>query len=194
MVRANGHYDPLFPYYFILMLEWLATFRMQTEHNPSPLSAMFYLRAPGIGNVDSGATAHMTSSPDNVCPMSAPSFGVNAVFIFTVMVMLYLVSHIDATFLKSRPPIQGLIFESCGLCPVPTTAAEPIHEPDSTPSSPYSSEDDNPPTDSDDVSSHGAPPATSATCSYEPSFSFSLVTAKGIKSAAKHPQWMAAIA
>ncbi|GKB65053.1 hypothetical protein Tco_0921239, partial [Tanacetum coccineum] len=51
----------------------------------------------------------------------------------------------------------------CGLCPVPTTAAEPIHEPDSTPSSPYSSEDDNPPTDSDDVSSHGAPPAPPAT-------------------------------
>ncbi|GKD94219.1 putative RNA-directed DNA polymerase [Tanacetum coccineum] len=40
-----------------------------------------------------------------------------------------------------------------------STAPEPIHEPDSTPSSPYSSEDDNPPTDSDDVSSHGAPPA-----------------------------------
>ncbi|GKG00458.1 hypothetical protein Tco_0302148 [Tanacetum coccineum] len=44
----------------------------------------------------------------------------------------------------------------------PTTVAEPIHEPDSTPSSPYSSEDDNPPTDSDDVSSHGAPPAPPA--------------------------------
>ncbi|GJT58611.1 retrovirus-related pol polyprotein from transposon RE1, partial [Tanacetum coccineum] len=77
------------------------------------------------------------------------------------------------TFLEDGPPISDApVPESrptdtrpsssspCGLCPLPTTAAEPIHEPDSTPSSPYSSEDDNPPTDSDDVSSHGAPPAT----------------------------------
>ncbi|GJS09734.1 zinc finger, CCHC-type containing LTR copia-type gag-polypeptide [Tanacetum coccineum] len=80
------------------------------------------------------------------------------------------------TFLEDGPPISDApVPESrptdtrpsssspCGLCPVPTTAAEPIHEPDSTPSSPYSSEDDNPPTDSDDVSSHGAPPATAPT-------------------------------
>ncbi|GKE47260.1 retrovirus-related pol polyprotein from transposon TNT 1-94, partial [Tanacetum coccineum] len=39
----------------------------------------------------------------------------------------------------------------------------------STPSSPYSSKDDNPPTDSDDVSSHGAPPAPPATAPTEPS-------------------------
>ncbi|GKB02295.1 retrovirus-related pol polyprotein from transposon RE1 [Tanacetum coccineum] len=63
-------------------------------------------------------------------------------------------AHVPASPSSSSP---------CGLCPVPTTAAEPIHEPDSTPSSPYSSEDDNPPTDSDDVSSHGAPPATAPT-------------------------------
>ncbi|GJV66603.1 zinc finger, CCHC-type containing protein [Tanacetum coccineum] len=50
------------------------------------------------------------------------------------------------------------------------TLHEPIHEPDSTPSSPYSSEDDNPPTDSDDVSSHGAPPAPPATAPTEPSY------------------------
>ncbi|GJZ77108.1 hypothetical protein Tco_0641780 [Tanacetum coccineum] len=40
------------------------------------------------------------------------------------------------------------------LCPIPTTTAEPLHEPDSTLSSPYSSEDDNPPTDSDDMKTH----------------------------------------
>ncbi|GJW53128.1 retrovirus-related pol polyprotein from transposon RE1 [Tanacetum coccineum] len=38
----------------------------------------------------------------------------------------------------------------------------------STPSSPYSSKDDNPPTDSDDISSHGAPPAPPATAPTEP--------------------------
>ncbi|GJT96875.1 retrovirus-related pol polyprotein from transposon RE1 [Tanacetum coccineum] len=142
------------------------------------------------------------------------------------------------TFLEDGPPISDApVPESrptdtrpsssspCGLCPVPTTAAEPIHEPDSTPSSPYSSEDDNPPTDSDDVSSHGAPPAPPATAPTEPSSVhqmktrsksgifktkhspdfvsltshalhaalFSLVQPKGFKSAAKHPQWMAAM-
>ncbi|GKE29444.1 hypothetical protein Tco_1444828 [Tanacetum coccineum] len=77
-------------------------------------------------------------------------------------------SILTCTFLEDGPPISDApVLESrptdtrpsssspCGLCPIPTTAAEPIHEPDSTPSSPYSSEDDNPPTDSDDVSSHG---------------------------------------
>ncbi|GKF13122.1 retrovirus-related pol polyprotein from transposon RE1, partial [Tanacetum coccineum] len=84
---------------------------------------------------------------------------------------------------------------------------------------------DNPPTDSDDVSSHGAPPAPPATAPTEPSSVhqmktrsksgifktkhspdfvsltshalhaalFSLVQPKGFKSAAKHPQWMAAM-
>ncbi|GJZ15914.1 zinc finger, CCHC-type containing LTR copia-type gag-polypeptide [Tanacetum coccineum] len=87
----------------------------------------------------------------------------------------------DAPVPESRPTDTRPSSSSpCGLCPVPTTAAEPIHEPDSTPSSPYSSEDDNPPTDSDDVSSHGAPPATAPT---------SLPT--GIQNLqAKHPQWM----
>ncbi|GJT64249.1 RNA-directed DNA polymerase, eukaryota [Tanacetum coccineum] len=88
-----------------------------------------------------------------------------------------------------------------------------------------SSIDDNPPTDSDDVSSHGAPPAPPATAPTEPSSVhqmktrsksgifktkhspdfvsltshalhaalFSLVQPKGFKSAAKHPQWMAAM-
>ncbi|GJV49743.1 putative RNA-directed DNA polymerase [Tanacetum coccineum] len=54
------------------------------------------------------------------------------------------------TFLEDGPPISDApVPESrptdtrpsssspCGLCPVPTTAAEPIHEPDSTPSSPF---------------------------------------------------------
>ncbi|GJX44953.1 hypothetical protein Tco_0261629 [Tanacetum coccineum] len=133
----------------------------------------------------------------------------------------------DAPVPESRPTDTRPSSSSpCGLCPVPTTAAEPIHEPDSTPSSPYSSEDDNPPTDSSDVSSHGAPPAPPATAPTEPSSVhqmktrsksgifktkhspdfvsltshalhaalFSLVQPKGFKSAAKHPQWMAAIA
>ncbi|GJS39920.1 hypothetical protein Tco_0564963 [Tanacetum coccineum] len=64
------------------------------------------------------------------------------------------------TFLEDGPPISDApVPESrpthtrpsslspCGLCPIPTTPAEPIHGPDLTPSSPYSSEDDNPPTD-----------------------------------------------
>ncbi|GJY88265.1 hypothetical protein Tco_0502893 [Tanacetum coccineum] len=81
------------------------------------------------------------------------------------------------TFLEDGPPIQMPVPElwphhdtrpssssPCGVWPVPTTGADnQSMRPDSMPSSPYSSKDDNPPTDSDDVSSHGAPLATAPT-------------------------------
>ncbi|GJZ86600.1 hypothetical protein Tco_0658210 [Tanacetum coccineum] len=105
--------------------------------------------------VDSGAMAHMTSSPDNVLAFS-PSF--------VVHFSRRWATHIRCPVPESRPThTRPSSLSPCGLCPIPTTPAEPIHGPDLTPSSPYSSEDDNPPTDTDDVYSHGAPPATALT-------------------------------
>ncbi|GJZ39031.1 uncharacterized mitochondrial protein-like protein [Tanacetum coccineum] len=168
--------------------------------------------------VDSGATAHMTSSPDNVshsaphsefvnhtvrkifkdngtlhrlsCPYTPQQNGraerKHRHLVETGLAMLfhahvpasywvdafssatYIINRLPTKLLEDGPPISDAsVPESrptdtrpsssspCGLCPVPTTVVEPIHEPDSTPSSSYSSEDDNPPTDMMMSSSHG---------------------------------------
>ncbi|GJW58829.1 hypothetical protein Tco_0105560 [Tanacetum coccineum] len=124
---------------------------------------------------------------------------------------------------ESRPPIQGLIFESCGLCPVPTTALNQIHDQTNafiTVSTENIKEQLHQPTVMN-VSSHGAPPATAPTepssvhqmktrsksgifkTKHSPDFvsltshalhaALFLCAPKGFKSAAKHPQWMAAM-
>ncbi|GJW25910.1 hypothetical protein Tco_0039721 [Tanacetum coccineum] len=124
---------------------------------------------------------------------------------------------------ESRPPIQGLIFESCGLCPVPTTALNQIHDQTNafiTVSTENIKEQLHQPTVMN-VSSHGAPPATAPTepssvhqmktrsksgifkTKNSPDFvsltshalhaALFLCAPKGFKSAAKHPQWMAAM-
>ncbi|GJY39695.1 hypothetical protein Tco_0426059 [Tanacetum coccineum] len=74
----------------------------------------------------------------------------------TVIINWLLLTSCCATFSRwathIRSPValnlghryKALSSSPCGLCPYPTTAAEPIQEPDSTPSSPYSSEDEQP--------------------------------------------------
>nr|GEU74746.1 zinc finger, CCHC-type [Tanacetum cinerariifolium] len=172
--------------------------------------------------VDSGATGHMTSSPDNVshsAPHSAHKLAprsIPCVFISynpqykgykcleSVSSRIYIIRHArfdevtfpSASTANALSTLQLCTFiedglhisnhsvadswptdtrptssSPCGLCPVPTAApaAEPIHELDS----PSSSDDDNPQTKTDDVTSRDAHSTTAPT---EPSFAHQMKT------------------